>query len=153
MVDGVSDFNIATDRAMEGYKPHGVTSTLADYKLEAVSEVARVTQQRVTSFVSSHDPDTDVATETFTLGCIPRRRGTRRHEPDKRASDHTVATSFLNGDRVVTTEAYRGFDFGLSATVVSVHEYSGIVTIAPLTHQSQSVFLSVDPSSLRHLGS
>ena len=67
MVDGVSDFNIATDRTLGGYKPHGVASTLADYKLEAVSEVTRVTHQRVTSFLSSHDPDTDVATEKFTL--------------------------------------------------------------------------------------
>jgi hypothetical protein len=67
MVDGVSDFNLATDRTLEGYKPQGVASTLADYKLEAVSEVTRVTHQRVTSFLSSHDPDTDVATETFTL--------------------------------------------------------------------------------------
>ena len=67
MVDGVSDFNIATDRTLDAYKPHGVATTLADYKLEAVSEVTRVTHQRVTSFLSSHDPDTDVATETFTL--------------------------------------------------------------------------------------
>jgi hypothetical protein len=39
----------------------------ADYKLKAVSEVTRVTHQRVTSFSSSHDAVTDVATETFTL--------------------------------------------------------------------------------------
>lgn len=64
-----------------------------------------------------------------------------------------MATSFLNGDRVVTTEPYRGFDFGLPATVVSVHPYSGVVTIAPLTDEAQSVFLSVDPTSLRRLGS
>ena len=67
LVDGVADFNIATDRTLDGYKPQGVAATLADYKLEAVSEVTRVTRQRVTSFLSSHDPDTDVATETFTL--------------------------------------------------------------------------------------
>ena len=64
-----------------------------------------------------------------------------------------MATSFLSGDRVVTTEPYRGFDFGLSATVVSVHPYSGVVTIAPLTDEIQSVFLSIDATSLRHLGS
>jgi hypothetical protein len=67
MVDGVSAFNIATNRTLDGYKPHGVAATLADYKLEAVSEVTRVTHQRVTSLLSSHDADTDVATETFTL--------------------------------------------------------------------------------------
>ncbi len=76
MVDGVSDFNIATDRTLKGYKPQGVATTLADYKLEAVSEVARVTHQRVTSFLSSHDPDTDVATETFTLEIIQKERRT-----------------------------------------------------------------------------
>ncbi len=64
-----------------------------------------------------------------------------------------MAASFSSGDRVATTEPYRGFDFGLSATVVSVHPYSGTVTIAPLAHEPRSVFLSVDPSSLRHLRS
>jgi len=77
MVDGVADFNIATDRTKQGYKPHGVAATLADYKLEAVSEVARVTHQRVTSFLSSHDPDTDVATETFTLEASLAREAPR----------------------------------------------------------------------------
>ncbi len=85
MVDGVSDFNLATDRATEGYKPHGVASTLADYKLEAVSEVTRITHQRVTSFLSSHDPDTDVATETFTLEPSLRRGAPRATGADKRA--------------------------------------------------------------------
>ena len=121
MVDGVSDFNIATDRTMEGYKPHGVASTLADYKLEAVSEVTRVTHQRVTSFLSSHDPDTDVATETFTLEASLGRGAPRATNSTTRALGPTMATSFSSGDRVATTEPYRGFDFGLSATVVSVH--------------------------------
>jgi uncharacterized protein YbcI len=40
---------------------------LADYKREAVIAVVGLTRQRVTSFVSSHDTDTDVATEVFTL--------------------------------------------------------------------------------------
>ena len=69
------------------------------------------------------------------------------------SADIAVATTFSNGDRVATTEPYRGFDFGLPATVVSVHPYSGTVTIAPLADQPWSVFLSVDPSSLRHLRS
>jgi hypothetical protein len=67
LVGGVSEFDIATDMTLDGYKPHGVAMTLANYKREAVSEVTRVTHQRVTSFLSSHDPDTNVATETFTL--------------------------------------------------------------------------------------
>jgi uncharacterized protein YbcI len=41
--------------------------TPADYKRDALAAVARLTRQRVSSFVSSHDRDTDVATEVFTL--------------------------------------------------------------------------------------
>jgi hypothetical protein len=41
--------------------------TAAEYKRAAVAAVTRVTRQRVVSFVSSHDRDTDVATEVFTL--------------------------------------------------------------------------------------
>jgi len=41
--------------------------TPADYKRDAVAAVARLTRQRVASFVSSHDRDSDVATEVFTL--------------------------------------------------------------------------------------
>jgi hypothetical protein len=39
----------------------------AVYKSEAAATVAALTGRRVTSFISSHDADTDVATETFTL--------------------------------------------------------------------------------------
>ena len=41
--------------------------TPAAYKRDAVAAIVRLTRQRVTSFVSSHDQDTDVATEIFTL--------------------------------------------------------------------------------------
>ncbi len=41
--------------------------TPAAYKREAIAAVARLTRQRVASLVSSHDRDTDVATEVFTL--------------------------------------------------------------------------------------
>ncbi|MDX6588556.1 MAG: hypothetical protein QOI31_3029 [Solirubrobacterales bacterium] len=77
LADGVSEFNIATDTTLDGYKPHGVAMTLANYKREAVSEVTRVTHQRVISFLSSHDSDTNVATETFTLGASLRRGAPR----------------------------------------------------------------------------
>jgi uncharacterized protein YbcI len=43
------------------------TLTLADYKREAVAAVVGLTRQRVASFASSHDADTDIATEVFTL--------------------------------------------------------------------------------------
>jgi hypothetical protein len=41
--------------------------TPAAYKRDAVAAVVRLTRQRVVAFVSSHDRDTDVATEVFTL--------------------------------------------------------------------------------------
>ena len=41
--------------------------TSAAYKRDAVAAVVRLTRQRVASFMSSHDRDTDVATEVFTL--------------------------------------------------------------------------------------
>jgi hypothetical protein len=39
----------------------------AAYKSDAAAMVANLTGRRVTSFLSSHDPDTDVVTETFAL--------------------------------------------------------------------------------------
>jgi len=81
LVHGVSEFNIATDETLEGYKPHGVAMTLANYKREAVSEVSRVTCQRVTSFHSSHDPVTEVATETFLLEASLGRGAPRATTP------------------------------------------------------------------------
>jgi uncharacterized protein YbcI len=41
--------------------------TQAAYKQEAVAAVVRVMHQRVATFVSHHDDETDVATEVFTL--------------------------------------------------------------------------------------
>jgi uncharacterized protein YbcI len=64
MTDAVGDF----DRSMTRDSVPGARSpTLADYKRDAVAAVVGVTQQRVTSFFSSHDRDSDVATEIFTL--------------------------------------------------------------------------------------
>jgi len=64
MTDAVGDF----DRSMPRDSVPGARSpTLADYKRDAVAAVVGVTQQRVTSFFSSHDRDSDVATEIFTL--------------------------------------------------------------------------------------
>ncbi len=68
LADAVGDFN----RSMVAPQAHdtvrGVgTLTPASYKREATAAVVRLTRQRVASFVSSHDRDTDVATEVFTL--------------------------------------------------------------------------------------
>jgi Na+-translocating membrane potential-generating system (MpsC) len=68
LVDAFGDYN----RSMAGPQTRdtirgagGATSTA--YKREAVAAVARVTRQRVTASISSHDGDTDITTEVFTL--------------------------------------------------------------------------------------
>jgi hypothetical protein len=68
LADGVGDFN----RSMIASQAHDTVGgvgelTAAAYKRDAVAAVVRATHQRVASFVSSHDRDTDVATEIFTL--------------------------------------------------------------------------------------
>jgi hypothetical protein len=77
LVDAVDalDKRLARPSVREGPGEGG--PTLADYKLEAVETVVRLTRQRVAAFVSSHDRETDVATETFTLEPPPRRRHRR----------------------------------------------------------------------------
>ena len=61
LVDGVGDFN----RSMLVHGEGGPTT--ADYKSDAVAAVGKATRQRVEAFLSSHDGETDVATEVFTL--------------------------------------------------------------------------------------
>jgi Na+-translocating membrane potential-generating system (MpsC) len=68
LVDAVGDFN----ESMIASQTHdAVPGTgkriLALYQREARATVVRLTRQRVASFISSHDRDTDVATEVFTL--------------------------------------------------------------------------------------
>jgi uncharacterized protein YbcI len=68
LADSVGDFN----RNMIAPQTHDTVRgvgklTPAGYKRDAVAAVVGVTRQRVASFVSSHDRDTDVATEVFTL--------------------------------------------------------------------------------------
>jgi hypothetical protein len=68
LIDAVADF----DTSMIASE---ASDTIADerrltpqgYKHEAVAAIVRITRQRVASFISSHDRDTDVATEVFTL--------------------------------------------------------------------------------------
>ena len=68
LADAVGDFNksMIAPEALNAVRGVGKV-TPAAYKQEAVAAVVRVTRQRVASFVSSHDRDTDVATEVFTL--------------------------------------------------------------------------------------
>ena len=76
LVDAVGDYNNSMMIAPQtGDTVPGVAKlTPAAYKREAVAAVVRLTRQRVASFVSSHDRDTDVATEVFTLEPSFKRR-------------------------------------------------------------------------------
>jgi len=68
LADAVGDFNQSMIAPQAHETVRGVGKlTPAAYKREAVAAVVRLTRQRVASFVSSHDRDTDVATEIFTL--------------------------------------------------------------------------------------
>jgi uncharacterized protein YbcI len=68
LVDAVGDYNRSMAAQQPGDTVRGVGKlTPAAYKRDAVEAVVRLTRQRVASFVSSHDRDTDVATEVFTL--------------------------------------------------------------------------------------
>jgi hypothetical protein len=68
LVDAVGDYNRSMTAPQTGDTVRGVGKlTPAAYKREAVAAVVRLTRQRVASFVSSHERDTDVATEVFTL--------------------------------------------------------------------------------------
>jgi Na+-translocating membrane potential-generating system (MpsC) len=68
LVDAVDDFNKSMIAPRAGDTVRGVGKlTPAAYKRDAVAAVVGCTRQRVASFLSSHDRDTDVATEVFTL--------------------------------------------------------------------------------------
>jgi uncharacterized protein YbcI len=68
LVDAVGDCDAALFDSEAADAVAGASSVAsAVYKSEAAATVAALTGRRVTSFISSHDADTDVATETFTL--------------------------------------------------------------------------------------
>jgi len=70
LIDAVEDFNrsmIAPQAEAEDTVPGEGKLTEAGYRKDAVAAVVRLTRQRVSAFTSSHDRDTDVATEVFTL--------------------------------------------------------------------------------------
>ena len=68
LVDAVGPFdhNMRAPQAHDTVRGVGKLTQSA-YKQEAVAAVGRVMRQRVASFTSSHDRETDVATEVFTL--------------------------------------------------------------------------------------
>jgi hypothetical protein len=68
LIDAVGLFNRSMIAPQTRNNVRGVGKlSAADYERDAVAAVVRLTRQRVASFVSSHDSDTDVATEVFTL--------------------------------------------------------------------------------------
>jgi uncharacterized protein YbcI len=68
LIDAVGVFNRSMSAPQTDEPVGGAQKlSLANYKKDAVAAVVKLTRQRVTSFVSSHDRDTDVATEVFTL--------------------------------------------------------------------------------------
>jgi uncharacterized protein YbcI len=82
LVDAVGDFN----RSMIAPQAHDTVRgvgklTPTTYKREAIAAVVRLTRQRVASFVSSHDRDTDVAIEVFTLEPSLSRGAPRAERP------------------------------------------------------------------------
>jgi uncharacterized protein YbcI len=60
--------------------------TPAGYRRDAVAAVVRLTRQRVVAFVSSHNRDTDVATEVFTLEPSLSRGAPRGERRSRQAS-------------------------------------------------------------------
>jgi hypothetical protein len=68
LIDAVGDYNrsMAAEPTQDSARGVGKL-TPAAYKRDAIAAVVKLTRQRVASFVSSHDRDTDVATEIFTL--------------------------------------------------------------------------------------
>ena len=82
LVDAVGDYNRGMAAAQARDTVAGIGKlTPAAYRQEAVAAVVRVTRQRVTSFISSHDRDTDVATEVFTLEPSLSRGAPRAERP------------------------------------------------------------------------
>jgi Na+-translocating membrane potential-generating system (MpsC) len=74
LADAVGSFNHVMAASQTRDTVAGVGKlTPAAYKREATAAVVRATRQRVAAFASSHDRDTDVATEVFTLEPSLRR--------------------------------------------------------------------------------
>jgi len=73
LIDAVGAFN----SAMAAPGSYRTRPTLDAYKRDAIAAVVGVTRQRVTRLISSHDEDTDVATEVFTLERSDRRSRSR----------------------------------------------------------------------------
>lgn len=99
LVNAVEAFESRTTDPRSGDVTPGTADlTLAGYKLEAVEAVVRLTRQRVVSFLSSHDRDTNVATEIFTLEPPPRIRG----RPSRARDVHPLLRPTRGGARAAS---------------------------------------------------
>lgn len=98
LADSVGDFNrnMIAPQTRTRDTVRGVGKlTPAAYKRDAVAAVVGVTRQRVASFVSSHDRDTDVATEVFTLEPSLSRGARRTERRSSGAERRSSGASFL----------------------------------------------------------
>lgn len=69
LVGAVADYERSIRASQARGSAEGAADvTVAAYRREAIAAVVGLTRRRVLSLVSSHDGDTDVATEVFTLG-------------------------------------------------------------------------------------
>ena len=75
LVDAVGAFEKRTTPPRDKEDPSDAKQSLGGYKEEAIEAITRLTRQRVSAFLSSHDRDTDVATEVFELESSLRYRG------------------------------------------------------------------------------
>jgi hypothetical protein len=68
LTDAVSDFDAGVSASQPRNAVAGAFKfTEGSYKSEAAATVEYLTGRRVTAFISSHDLETNAATETFTL--------------------------------------------------------------------------------------
>ena len=68
LIDSLDDYDAGLAEAQNQSPAQGaIRRTDATYKSEAAATVADLMGRRVTSFISSHDRDTNAATEIFTL--------------------------------------------------------------------------------------
>lgn len=106
LVDAVADFNLAMAKPQMHDTVAGRGKlTESSYRGEARRLVARLTRRPVIHMVSSHDRDTDVATEVFRLGAST---GSASNGEPRRSQRGTEARSRRHQPRTGTTPARRG---------------------------------------------
>ena len=74
LLEGVREFDEGMTASESDAGENGKRLTSGTYRTDAVVAVAKASRGRVMAFVSKHDAETDIATETFILDRPPRRR-------------------------------------------------------------------------------